>query len=132
MKTQRRKGHNYERQITRELKEYFPDAITSRSGARYEDSNGIDIINTAMFNIQTKARQNLNLFDVLNKEMPADKNINIVFWKRNRQRDIVILDKQDFYELLQIFVNVPEELKPKQQAAEEIDKSRVTILGTVG
>jgi len=106
MKTQRRKGHNYERQITRELKEYFPDAITSRSGARYEDAKGIDIINTAMFNIQTKNRQNLNLFDVLSKEMPADQNINIVFWKRNRQRDIVIMEKQDFYELLRLLKSV--------------------------
>ncbi|GAF86698.1 unnamed protein product [marine sediment metagenome] len=89
MKNSRCKEHDYERRITRELKEYFPNAITSRSGARYEDAKGIDIINTGMFNIQTKDRQNLNLFDVLSKEMPDNQNINIVFWKCNRQRDIV-------------------------------------------
>ena len=102
MKTQRRKGHTYERQITRELKEYFPDAITSRAGARHEDAKGIDIINTGLFNVQCKRRENLNIFNVLNKEMPADQNINIVFWKRDRHPDIVCMDKVDFYELLQL------------------------------
>lgn len=102
MKTQRLKGHTYERKITRELNKYFPDAITSRNGAKFEDSRGIDIINTGMFNTQCKARQNLNIFDVLNKEMPADQNINIVFWKRDRHQAIVCMDKVDFYELLQL------------------------------
>ena len=102
MKTQRRKGHNFEREITRELKEYFPAAVTSRNGARYEDAKGIDIINCGMFNVQCKRRENLNIFNVLNKEMPKDHNINIVFWKRDRQPDIVCIDKQDFYELLQL------------------------------
>jgi len=102
MKTQRLKGHNYERLITYELKEYFPEAITSRNGARGADQQGIDIINTGLFNVQCKRRQNLNIFNVLNKEMPKDANINLVFWKRNRLKDIVCLSKQDFYELLQI------------------------------
>ena len=70
--------------------------------ARFEDSRGIDIINTKLFNIQCKARQNLNVFNVLHKEMPNDANINLVFWKKDRQPDIVCMDKQDFYELLQI------------------------------
>lgn len=98
----RTKGHSYERHITTELKEYFPDAITSRNGARFQDAKGIDIINTGLFNVQCKRRENLNIFNVLNKEMPVDQNINIVFWKRNRLKDIVCLCKQDFYELLQI------------------------------
>jgi hypothetical protein len=98
----RRKGHNYERSIARELRKYFPDAVTSRSGSRGEDPRGIDIIRTGMFNIQVKARQNLNPFDVLFREMPDNQNINIVFWKRNRQKEIVIIDKEGFYELLQI------------------------------
>lgn len=102
MKTQRLKGHSYERKITRELKDYFPAAITSRNGARFEDSRGIDIINTGLFNVQCKRRENLNVFNVLNKEMPKDHNMNIVFWKRDRQRDIVCMDKKDFFELLQL------------------------------
>jgi len=98
----RTKGHAYERLITRELKGYFPEAITARNGARGADQAGIDVINTGMFNTQCKARQNLNIFNILNKEMPKDHNINIVFWKRDRQPDIVCLNKTDFYELLQI------------------------------
>jgi len=98
----RQKGHGYERQITRELKKFFPEAVTSRAGARGSDPKGIDIVNTGMFNVQTKARQNLNLFDVLFKEMSNDQNMNVVFWKRNRQRDIVVIDKDDFYQLLEL------------------------------
>jgi len=64
------KGHNYKRQITRELKKIFSDPVTSRSSARGEDISGIDIVNTGMFNIQTKAREHLNLFNVFNNEMP--------------------------------------------------------------
>jgi len=98
----RTKGHSYERKITRELKTYFPDCLTARAGARFEDSRGIDIINTGMFNVQCKRRENLNIFNVLNKEMPKDHKYNIVFWKKDRQPDIVCMDKRDFYELLQI------------------------------
>jgi len=101
-KYNRTKGHNYERQIVRELKRIFPDAVTSRAGARGEDILGIDIINTGMFNIQTKAREHLNPFDVLNNEMPNDSGINIVFWKRNRQGDVIVMDKNDFYDILEM------------------------------
>ena len=101
-KYNRQKGHNYERQITRELRQYFPKVVTSRSGARGEDPRGIDIINTGMFNVQTKARQNLNIFNVLGIEMPQDQNINVAFWKRNRQPDIVCMDKEAFYKILDI------------------------------
>ena len=55
-----------------------------------------------MYNVQCKCRQNLNVFNTLNKEMPADQNINIVFWKKDRQPDIVCMDKQGIYELLQL------------------------------
>ncbi len=100
----RNKGHDYERQIARELRmrKFFPGAITSRSGSRGEDPQGIDIVRTGMFNIQVKARQNLNLFDILYQDMPDNQNINVVFWKRNRQKDIVCMDEEGFYELLQI------------------------------
>ena len=97
----RKKGHDYERQIAKEIREFFPDVMTSRNGARGEDPRGIDLINTGLLNVQCKARQNLNPFEVLEK-MPEDQNINAVFWKRNHESDIVILDKNDFYELMQM------------------------------
>jgi hypothetical protein len=97
----RKKGHNYERQVAKEMRQFFPDAKTSRDGARGEDPRGVDLIHTGMFNIQCKARQNLNSFSVL-RDMPDDHNINVVFWKRNHEKDVVVLSKEDFYELLQI------------------------------
>jgi hypothetical protein len=100
-KYNRKKGHDYERQVAKEMRQFFPDAKTARDGARGEDPRGVDLVNTGMFNIQCKARQSLNSFSVL-KEMPDDHNLNVMFWKRNREREIVVLDKEDFYELLQI------------------------------
>jgi len=105
MVNSRTKGHNFERAITRELKAFFPEAITSRAGARFEDVNGIDIINCGMFNVQCKRRENLNIFKVLINEMPEDHNINVVFWKKDRQKDIVCMKKTDFYEILQMLKN---------------------------
>ena len=96
----RTKGHNFERAICRELKPYFPECITARAGAIYKDAQGIDVINTGEYNIQCKAKQAMNVFKVLSDEMPIDDKINIVFWKRDRQTDIVCLNKTDFYRLL--------------------------------
>lgn len=97
----RTKGHNFERAICRELKPYFPECITARAGAIYKDAQGIDVINTGEYNIQCKAKQAMNVFKVLSDEMPIDDNINLVFWKRDRQKDIVCLSKTDFYKILE-------------------------------
>ena len=86
MINQSRKGRNYKCKIIQELSQYFSRAITSKNDINLADTKGIDIINTGLFNIQCKARQEVDLFDILHKEMPADTNINTVFWKRNRLR----------------------------------------------
>ena len=52
MKTQRRKGHNFERKIIKELKQYFPGEITSKNDINLADTKGIHIINNVLFNIQ--------------------------------------------------------------------------------
>ena len=97
----RKKGHDFERLICKELKIFFPNAKTARSSARMEDAQGIDIINCD-FNVQTKAREHLNVFDVLYEEMPQGGKINVLFWKKNRQKDIVAMSKEDFYKLLRL------------------------------
>jgi hypothetical protein len=98
----RRKGHNYERQIANELKNWFPGSLTTRFGAgNKKDYEGIDIINTGMFNVQCKRKQNLNPFTVL-QNMPKDHRYNLIFWKKDRVRDTVVLDKEDFYEILEM------------------------------
>ncbi len=55
MINQRHKKHNYECKIIKELKQYFPRAITSKNDLNLADKKGIDIINTGLFNIQCKA-----------------------------------------------------------------------------
>lgn len=97
----RKKGHDYERQIAKEMREFFPNVKTSRAGSRGEDPRGIDLVSTGMFNVQCKARQNLNLFETL-KEMPDDQNMNVIFWKRNHKEDIICMSKDDFFEILKM------------------------------
>lgn len=96
----RTKGHAYERRVSKELRKFFPKAVTARAGARFEDSKGIDIINTGDFNIQTKARENLNIFNVIFREIQLKDGINLLFWKKNREKDLVIMKKEDFYKIL--------------------------------
>jgi len=86
----RKKGHNYECQIVREMRHFYPEAVTARNGARGEDPRGVDLVNTGMFNVQCKARQSLNVFDTL-KAMPEDQGINTVFWMRNRCPEVVCM-----------------------------------------
>ena len=41
----RTKGHNLEREDVKILKEFFPNAMTTRNGSTYMDNCGIDIMN---------------------------------------------------------------------------------------
>ena len=100
----RRKGHDYERQICRELKKMgFLNCKTSRNGDRSRDAAGVDLLDTGCFNVQCKAiERGLNYSDILTA-MPKGERYNIIFHKRNRQQ-IIVLEKKDFYELLEMLI----------------------------
>jgi hypothetical protein len=100
----RNKGHNYERQIRKELRErFYPDCETSRYVSKYvDDVEKTDLVNTGMIRFQLKAMEKFpNFFDVLDS-MPDDERYNVIFNKRNRKGEIVVMSKEDFYEILNI------------------------------
>ena len=105
----RRAGHQYERDLVKELKELLQDEeiSTSRYSSRKLDDAKVDIFGTQKygFHIQAKRYKNYpNLFEVLS-EMPTDECINTIFWKKPHVGEIVCMTKQDFYELLIILIN---------------------------
>lgn len=105
----RRAGHQYERDLVKELKELLKDEeiSTSRYSSRKLDDAKVDIFGTQKygFHIQAKRyKNNPNLFGVLS-EMPTDECINTIFWKKPHVGEIVCMTKQDFYELLIILIN---------------------------
>jgi AmiR/NasT family two-component response regulator len=105
----RRAGHQYERDLVKELKELLKDEeiSTSRYSSRKLDDAKVDIFGTQKygFHIQAKRyKNNPNLFEVLS-EMPTDGCINTIFWKKPHVGEIVCMTKQDFYELLITLVN---------------------------
>lgn len=105
----RRAGHQYERDLAKELREFFGDEeiSTSRYSSRKLDDAKVDIYGTQKygFHIQAKRyKNNPNIFDILSK-MPTDECINTVFWKKPHVGEIVSMTKEDFYELLNVLIN---------------------------
>jgi len=100
----RQKGLDYERKLVIELKELFGDDRigTSRNLNRYKDSLKIDIVNIPMINAQCKATESTPSYHSLLKEMPQDTNYNVIFHKRNHKGEVVVLSKEDFYEIIKM------------------------------
>lgn len=96
----RNKGNKYEQKLCLELKEYFPNVVTSRSESKRTDDLGVDFCYTGIFNIQAKAVEKLRggHHEILDR-MPKI-GINVVFHKRNNKGTTVTMSKELFYELL--------------------------------
>lgn len=109
----RNKGNAYERKLAKEFRELgFVNCKTSRYESKMLDDLKVDLTNTGFFNVQAKAVERLSPthHDIL-ESMPKDSNYNVIFHKRNRKGDIVVMSKDDFYELVQMLINC-EIIKP--------------------
>lgn len=96
-------GHTYERQLRLELIELgFTDCQTSRYASRITDDANVDFVNTKPFNIQAKRWTHAPSYHDVLKSMPQDDNYNVVFHKRPNKGEVVVLAKDDFYELLKM------------------------------
>jgi len=105
----RRAGHQYERDLAKELRELLGDEgiSTSRYSSRQLDDEKVDIFGTQKYGFHIQAKRytnNPNLFQILS-EMPDDDLINTVFWKKPRVGEIVSMTKEDFYELIITLIN---------------------------
>lgn len=102
-KTSRTKGHNFERQVAKEMRGLgFNDCETSRYANRKLDDACVDLTETGCFSIQCKAYKNQPNFRTELDKMPEDSNYNLVFHKAPRKRDLVVMYKEDFYEIIQM------------------------------
>ena len=102
------KGSAYERKLAKEWREFgFSDCKTSRFESKMLDDLGVDLTNTGIFNIQAKAVERLSpSYHEILASMPKDNNYNLIFHKRNRKGDVVVMTKEDFYDILQMLINL--------------------------
>lgn len=97
----RAKGHQYERKLMSELKALgWENCMTSRYESKRLDDAMVDFVHTDPFNIQAKAWERAPSYHDVLDGMPKDSNINIIVHKRNRNGEVVVMTKDDFYRLI--------------------------------
>ena len=102
------KGSSYERKLAKEFREFgFEDCKTSRFESKMLDDAGVDLTNTGIFNVQAKAVERLSpSYHEILKSMPTDNNYNVIFHKRNHKGEVVVMTKEDFYDILQMLISL--------------------------
>lgn len=106
-KNNRRKGCEYERDLASLFRSLgWLNCRTSRYESKFLDDQKVDLTNTKPFQIQAKSTQRLENPHTLLKSMPQKSGIyNIIFNKKLRQGEIVIMSKEDFLELVGKLIN---------------------------
>lgn len=94
-------GHTYERDIRLELIALgWVDCQTSRYASRETDDANVDFVNTKPFQIQAKRWKSAPSYHEVLKSMPQNDSYNVIFHKRPNKGEVVVLSKDDFYELI--------------------------------
>ena len=117
-KRNRRRGHNYECKIVKELKEITGDdaLCTSRSESKRLDDMKIDIADpngVLPFYCQMKSTQSMPQIKKLNSEVGKTNKPLVVFWNAQEMKEkkqislgeYCILPKKLFYDLLRVMYN---------------------------
>jgi len=96
-------GHNYEREIRKELIELgWVNCQTSRYASKMLDDNLVDYTETQPFQIQAKRWKSAPSYHEILKKMPQNENYNIIIHKRPQKGEVVVMDKQSFYEIVRM------------------------------
>jgi len=97
----RKKGIVYEQKLVREFKELLSteNIYSSRAESKRMDDLGVDIVGEIPIHVQAKAVETCPQLHEILKNMPKDKP-RTIFWKRNNKTELVIMEKQEFYDLL--------------------------------
>ena len=104
-KSARNKGNQYERDIAEEMRQLgFEKCQTSRYASKALDDAKVDLTETDPFNIQCKAWKAAPSYHKVLDEMPKDVNYNLIFHKKPYKGEVVVMKKEDFYELLQMLI----------------------------
>jgi len=91
-KTARRKGHNFEREVAKMLRPYFPNA---KRQLEYQEGVGFDIAETGDLSIQCKVGKSFKIEKAL-KEAVRDGKMAMAITKRDREDVVVSLYWKDF------------------------------------
>lgn len=95
---QRRKGHDYEREVARQLQRVFPDAKRNVTETQ-TGGQGVDIVGTGALAVQCKRYKSYAPITKI-EEVNAPGKIPVLVTKGDRQRDMVVLPLQDFLAIL--------------------------------
>lgn len=113
----RNKGHRYETKIAQELRSLgFTDVVTSRSESKSMDDKKVDLVDRSgklPCYIQLKNTVNTPQYHAIKKECPLKDKPFIVIWNKQVKKEkvfgsageVVIMDKDFFYELLSKLIN---------------------------
>lgn len=105
IKSPRAKGHNYELQIVKLFKELGWDCVTSRSESKRTDDAGVDVCYTSPFSIQAKCWESAPSYHKVLAKMPRKNgNFNLLFHKRNHQGSVVVINQEDFIEIVKMLI----------------------------
>ena len=103
----KQKGSAYERKLATEFRAFgFENCKTSRFESKMLDDLGVDLTHTGFFNVQAKAVERLGSYHDILASMPQDdNNYNTIFHKRNRKGEVVVMTKEDFYDIMQMLIS---------------------------
>lgn len=100
------KGNTYELKVAKQFEELgFPKVTTSRFTSKEKDDAKVDLCGTEPFNVQCKAVEKTMCLHSVLESMPTDRNINVVFHKKNRRSPIVAMHEKDFLSLVKILID---------------------------
>ena len=91
-KTSRTKGHNFEREVARMLRAYYPNA---KRQLEYQEGVGFDITETGDLSVQCKVGNSFKIEKALKEAVREDK-IAVAITKRDREQIVVSMYWKDF------------------------------------
>ena len=79
-------GHGWELNCIKQIKDIYPDAVSSRSESRRRDDQKVDLCYTGDFNIQCKnVATRCNYVEILESMPKEEGRINVIFEKKTRK-----------------------------------------------
>lgn len=91
-KTSRTKGHNFEREVAKLLRIYYPNA---KRQLEYQEGVGFDIAETGDLSVQCKVGKSFKIEKAL-KEAERSGKIPVAITKKDRENIVVSLYWKDF------------------------------------
>lgn len=103
MNKSRDKGHRFERELAKRLREIYPHVQTSRYASRETDDNGIDFVNTGCVAIQAKTLRQRPNFSQVFAAMKTEL-VRVFVYKDNNIRgkggEYAVLPLEDLLKIL--------------------------------